>query len=173
MAMTGQGLIDEVRDNIRRTSFQIPDTRILRWVNWGQEKVADTHTFEEMRKIYTGDTAASSTSYGFPTRMKDIFSLRVVDGTNDRKLVYVPAREMDMVEPRPATDPEDVPTWYVDYGVNFELVPVPDAIYPLRLRCSVYPTDLTVTAVSQLLRKDRLMVVAGTVFGGFGAERLQ
>lgn len=167
MALTTTQMIAEVRDNIRRTSGQISDARILRWLNWGQEKAADSHTFEEMRKIYTGATVASSKRYGFPTRMKDIYSLRILDGANSRKLTYVNPRNFDTEVPQPTEWSTSWPDYYVDYGVIFELLPIPNSAYDMELRCSVYPEDMdeTTQTSSDLLRKDRLLVAGGTIFG--------
>jgi hypothetical protein len=56
----------------------------------------------------------------------------------------------------------------VDYGVNFELVVIPDAAYALTLRCSVFPTDFalsTTSSASSLLRKDALISACGAMFG--------
>lgn len=170
MAMTGSDMIDEVRFNIKRTSSVFSDTRILRRVNWAKDYVADLHTYEEMKKIYDGSTVAYDSGtgdgrrYGFPTRMKDIHSMTIQDGSSSVKLTYVPARQFDKVVPRPITRGTGTPSCYVDYGVNFELYALPDDEYPLVLRCSIYPADMTTSSECDLLRKDNLVVSIATVF---------
>lgn len=181
MAMTLSDFWDEVRGNVRRDSNGLTDARITRWVNWAQSYLADLHTYEEMREVYDGSTeleSGSSTTYrsryGFPSRMKDIYSLTLLDGGNSRKLVYTNARHFDRVVPRPQTVGTGVPDSYIDYGINFELFPTPDAEYPLVLRCSRYPIDLSLsTDVSALLRKDALIAAVATTFGFFSLREVE
>jgi hypothetical protein len=159
---------DEVRFNIKRTELAYPDTRIYTRLNWAQSLICDWHTYEEMRKTYTGSTIAyvSTTGegkrYGFPTRMKDIHSLTVQKLSSSKKLTYVPAREFDLKVPRPEQTSTGTPSFYVDYGVNFELFRLPDAVLPLNLRCSVYAPDMVTDIASELLRKDALIVAIAT-----------
>lgn len=164
--MNREELRDEVRSNIRRSTSSIADTRINTWLDWSQQRIADIHTWEEMRKVYTTPTVADTKRYPFPTRMKDIFSLTLQDGDNSRKLIYVPSRLMDRIKPRPETLTTGRPKWYVDYGDRFELVTIPDAVYSLKMRCSIYPIAFASdTASSVLVNKDRLIVIAGTIEG--------
>ncbi len=160
-------MVGEVRYNIKRSTDSLADSRIVTWLNWAQELIASWHTYEEMKKNYTGRTVEGQKRYGFPTRMKDIHSL-VLDtgGADSRKLIYVPAREYDLRVPRPEQSNKGKPHYYVDYGVNFELYRVPDAAYTLRLRCSVFPADLSSDdSTSQLLRKDALICSVATMLG--------
>lgn len=174
MAMTLTDYIEEVRENIKRTTDGVSDTRITRWVNWGQSLLADWHTYEEMRKVYTGSTTASQKRYGFPTQMKDIYTLTLQDGASSRKLHYVYAREFDTKVPRPEQTTEGRPSYYVDYGVNFELYRLPNSVYNLTLRCSIYPTDLSsATDASSLLRKDALICACGTMFGFLSLREIE
>jgi len=103
MAMDLEDLYDEVRENIKRTSSAVSDARIIRWINWAQTYVTDLHTYEEMREIYTGATIDGTARYGFPTRMKDVYSMTLQDGSSSRVLEYVRARDFDTHIPRPAT----------------------------------------------------------------------
>ena len=143
------------------------DARIDRWLDWAQGYIADLHTYEEMRKTDdTLETAASDNSLAWPTRMKDLYSLRLVDGANSRKLTYVPARHFDDIVPRSATYSEGRPDWYVDYGSTFELFRIPDDEYSMTARFSQYPIDFATDASeSALLRKDALICGIATVFG--------
>jgi len=118
-----------------------------------------------MRQTFEGETVAEQASYGFPARMKDIYSAVVLDGASSTKLTYVNARDFDTTIPKPDTLGYNLPSYYVDYGINFELYQIPDAIYDLVLRASQYPEDLSEdTDVSDLLRKDNLIVSMATVF---------
>lgn len=165
--MDREALRDEVRANIKRTVDGVSAARINTWLNWAQGYLADLHTYEEMRSNDTSkSTTESSVSVTWPTRMKDLYSMKVQDGARSRKLIYVPARSFDTVIPRPATYTEGLPSWYVDYGSTFEVFQIPDADYDLVIRCSTYPADFAADATeSSLLRKDALICAIATVFG--------
>ena len=165
--MTRSELRTEVRANIRRTIASIADSRINTWLEWAQQRISDIHTWEEM---YTTDTSittvASTKAYPFPTRMKDIFSMTLQDGDNSRKLIYVPARLMDRVIPRPEAQTTGRSSWYVDFGSTFQLVKIPDNAYQLNIRCSIYPAAFASDdASSTLVNKNRLLVIAATIEG--------
>jgi hypothetical protein len=175
MAMNREELRDEVRANIKRTTEGVADTRINRWLNWAKDYLADLHTYEEMRK--TDDTlvtVAHDNSLAWPTRMKDLYSLKLVDGSNSRTLVYVHPRNFDENIPRPATYSEGHPDWYVDYGSTFELFKIPDAIYSMTGRFSQYPSDFANdSATSDLLRKDALICAIATTFGFWSLREIE
>lgn len=153
-------------DKVKKERGSTLDTRILQWLNWAQNYLADLHTYEEMRKTYTSSTIADQRSYGFPARMKDIYSLVLRDGASSCKLLYASPRTFDKQLPRPLTSGTGRPSYYVDYGVNFELFKVPDAVYDTVLRCSLYPADLASdSSTSDLLRKDALLCAIATMFG--------
>ena len=174
MAMVLADFVSEVRENIKRDTTGVSDTRIERWVNWGQGYLADLHTFEEMRKSdATSFTTDGDNSLAWPTRMKDLYSMTVQDGSRSRKLIYVPARDFDTIISRAATYSEGLPEWYVDFGSTFELFPIPDAKYFLNRRWSQYPIDLTVGVASALLRKDALICAMATVFGFYSLREIE
>ena len=175
MAMNREDIREEVRANIKRTVTGVSNARIHNWINWAQGYLCDLHTWEEMHSKDTSlATADGNNSVSWPTRMKDLYSVTVQDGARSRKLVYVNARDFDTVVPRPATYTEDLPSWYVDYHSTFELFPIPDAIYSLVIRCSVYAIDFANdAAVSALLRKDALLCGIATVFGFWSLRELE
>lgn len=175
MAMDREDLRTEVRANIKRTVDGFADSRINNHLNWAQGYLADLHTFEEMHSRDTSrSTADGSVSVTWPTRMKDLYSVTVQDGARSRKLTYVHARDFDREVPRPATYTEGLPTWYVDYHSTFELFKIPDAVYPLIIRCGVYPADFANDAAeSTLLRKDALICAIATVFGFWSLRELE
>ena len=141
--MTHSELRDEVRANVRRSTNALANSRITTWLNWAIDLIADLHTFEEMRQIVTGSTQADYKRYSFPSSMKDIHSLKLIDGTMSRKLICVSSRHFDKNIPRPETYAKGRSTWYVDYGTLFELYKIPDKAYDLELRASFYPTHLS------------------------------
>lgn len=174
MAMTRAELRDEVRNNIKRTSEAFADSRIHTFLDWTQQRVADAHTFEEMRKSDTFLTTDGVSKYNFPTRMKDIYSITIQDGANSRKLTYVHPRDFDSSIPRPETYSEGVPSWYVDYGTQFELFKIPDDEYTGNRRYSQYPQSLSTNNMSSdLVNKDALLVAGATSFGFWALREIE
>ena len=167
--------VDEVRNNIKRDINGVSDARIHRWVNWAQNYLADLHTYEEM-KVRTTDsvTVASSNSLAWPTRMKDLYTATVQDGSSSAKMIYVPARSFDVIVPRAVANSEGKPVYYVDYGSSFELYPIPDAVYTINLRFSRYPEELALDAdESDMLRKDALITAMATTFGFWSLREVE
>ena len=175
MAMTLSELRDEERENIKRDTNGVSNARITRWVNWAKDYLADLHTYEEMRyKDTSKETVASDNTLAWPTRMKDLYSMAIQDGSRSQRLTYVPARGFDTVVPRPETSGENLPKWYVDYGSSFELFPIPDAVYSLNIRISKYPADLSADSDEcELLRKDALICGMSTVFGFYSLREIE
>jgi len=172
--MTRSELREEVRFNLKRTSDALSDSRINTWLNWSLQFIADLHTYEEMRKVYTTTTTADQKSYSFPTRMKDIYTLRLISGASSRKLTYIYPREFDTKIPYPEQNSKRKSSYYVDYGTHFELYPIPDNSYTLELRCSLYPSSMSSdTDTPDLLRKDALIVAVATVFGFWSLREVE
>jgi len=172
--MTRLEITNEVRENIKRTSTAFANSRITTFIDWAQQRVANVHTFEEMRTSDTFLTTTSVTNYTFPDRMKDIYSITVQDEGNSRKLIYVHPRNFDSLIPRPATYSEGLPSWYVDYGTRFELFAIPNSEYTCNRRYSEYPQSLTNdNMASDLLNKDALLVAGATAFGFWALREIE
>jgi len=143
MAMQLSDMREEARYIIKRTSLAFADTRINTYLNWAQQSIADEHTYEEMRTTWSGtsiEIGGSRRRYPFPTNMKDIYTLVIVDGTSSRKLGYIPARSFDISTPYPEAYSTAKPSMYVDYGANFELWRIPDQDYVI---CTLLHLRLT------------------------------
>ncbi len=170
MALTFATMLDYVRSNIKRDAADpvgaaggYSDDKIKQTINWAQREIANRYTFEEMRNTYDGATIVDQRYYGFPANMKDIYSLVLVDGTISVKLRYLNAREYDELRPAPEEWSSQKPYHYIDYGKNFELAPIPDAIYSMVLRASDFPTVLSADAdESDLDEKDDLIISVAT-----------
>jgi len=175
MAMIRSEFVSETRENIKRDTNGVSDTRIQRWINWAQGYLSDLHTYEEMR-ISDSDsfTVDGDNSLAWPTRMKDLYSMTIQDGARSQKLIYVKARDYETIIPRAATYSENISKWYVDFGSTFELFPIPDAKYFLNRRFSQHPADLILDATaSSLLRKDALICAMATVFGFYSLREVE
>ncbi len=163
MALTFTEMLSYVRSNVKRDSDGYSDAKVKQSINWAQREIAARFTFEEMRHTWDGATILDQRYYGFPVQMKDIYSLILVDGTISVKLGYLNAREYDELRPAPEQGSSLKPYNYIDYGKNFELEPIPDAVYSMVLRASEFPTVLSEDAdVSDLDNKDDLIVAIAT-----------
>jgi len=140
--MTLEEIQSEVRANLRRSTTALSDARLLVWINWALDIIADLHTFEEMKQKVTDSTTDTVENKSFPTSMKDLISIKLISNSNSRKLIYVPERLFDKVIPNPDSVSTDIPTHYVDYGPSYDLFPIPNDTYVLKIRCSIYPTHL-------------------------------
>ena len=164
MGMSFLDLKAEFVANIARPSFDT--TRAGRYINWGQKFVARQGTFREM--IYE-DTSMSTTSgfksYPYPTRLKELFSMRLLDGANSRKLELYTVRRFDRDVPYPEQFSTGRPIYYIDKGPNFDLNRIPDAAYHLNLVYARFPVDLSGNSdTSMLVDKDDLILAAATMF---------
>jgi len=174
--MTRSELRDEVRNNLKRSSDALSDTRINRWLNWAQTFIASLHTYREMKTkttLYTPSDGTSNT-VSFPSNLKDLYSITLQDGASSVKLKYIYPRQFDLLYPRPATSGTGRPTMYVDYGESFELYKIPDKQYTLIVRYSKYPSDMSSdTDEPTLKRKDALIVAVATVFGFWSLKEVE
>lgn len=160
--MTGQEMVDEVRASIQRSTSGLSDARILRRLNWGQESLAGAHTFYEMRTTYAFNTVISQKAYALPSRVKEVFSIRLISGSESRKLSRLGERHFDEQVPYPEDDSTGKSLFYVDFSASaLDFYPIPDAVYAISMRYSAMPADLTLTTVSTLQYKDSLLIATG------------
>ena len=184
MALTGSQIITEVADVVgkaltgtSRSGAALQD-RILKYLNWTQQRIARHFSFEELNAIQTGAaTVADIKRYPLSTgtnnlgltKVKDIETMRLMDSENSRKLDLWSHRRFDKSFPRPENFASARPTIYVRYKREVELFKVPDAAYTLEIRYSKWATDMANDAnVSEFLEKDDLLVV-GTIMEAYMA----
>ena len=149
MALSRLNMANEVLDNLGRSSAgqtrsgTTLSAMVIRWLDRAQVRI--TRRAELLFKIATASTTASQLTYAFPSNVKTVFSIRLEDGTNSRKLIPVMPWEFDYLVPRPASNTTGRPDFYVPYKASntFELFRIPDATYTMRLRYSIWPTALT------------------------------
>lgn len=151
----------QVRFNINRSADAFPDDTIDVAINWSLRSISELHTFSEMRKTYEGTLTVDSFTYNYPTRLKEVFDIRIYTSSNYRKLHFVDPRHFDTEIPYPLNS--GIPTWWVGYGNYFEIYAKPDSAYTTRMRCSIFPPDLeTDTATPLLVGKDSMIVTFAT-----------
>ena len=160
--------LDDMKDEMRsslggRTDINARLTRIL---NLAQMRIARKHRWEELENLYTNTTAFTSTPaddkyLAMPSNLRDVYSIRLLDGANSRKLVRVPNRSWDKRIPSPEYFATGRPSLYTLRRNIMEFWKVPDAAYSLEAFGISWPTvfvDATPTAVSDLDQKDDMLI---------------
>lgn len=166
-------LITRCLDNLSRAGVGVTrsgttlSTKGIDWLNAAMRKIANAYDFQELYTSTTQATADGTKTYAFPTDYNTIFSLRLRDGTSSIKLMRVPSRELDRFYARPEEDAEDKPVWYIPYGDNYELYPIPDAVYTIDIRYALAPTVVTATTdlISYVPFRDDVIVASMTSEG--------
>lgn len=142
----------EVLDNLSRSSSGITRnqatlaTRVVTWLDRASLKVARQEDL--LFSIATATTIADQKDYAMPDNIRALFSIRVENGLNSRKLECAMPRDFDLKAPKPNEITSFVPSIYVPYKTTntFELFPIPDQAYILRLRYSFWPGRLATDA---------------------------
>jgi len=161
MSLTGELLVDEVRDMVGRggsdTQGTITDTRVTRWLNEAQSRIAQecpglpeldfrnpavgdattafTHTIATDQITYAiGDlTFSGGPSYNDLTDERAWFISNVwhIDGANSIRLNYIPTDEFDTfsIDPTSSDAVTDRPTRWTRRGNNIEVAPRPSSTY--------------------------------------------
>lgn len=125
-------------------------------INTAHKVIASVKDYDCLMVLDTTNavTVASQKLYHLETdlllvRPKDIYSIRLMDDEESRKLTYVPFRELDERIPYTEQSGEGKPKWYTRRGEYIELYLIPDAAYDLYVMHSQWPavlvddTDLT------------------------------
>ena len=173
--LTLDNMKDEVRSNLGERGDM--ESRLTRFINLAQTRIARARNWEELKFLKTADTVYNNDDddkyISAPANLRKINSLRLIDGTQSRKLEQKTARAFDREIPRPLTDSRDRPRIYIRWGTTLELYPVPDAAYTLVMRGTVWPTDLSADADLSLLdRKDDLIMALATNIAWLSIGRL-
>jgi hypothetical protein len=175
MVSYGVLTLAQLEDEITRSLGNRTDmsTRLSRFLNLAQQRLARVKDFEEMRQIENGTFAITSN----PTvdkklsfaNVREVYSFRVLDliGGEARKLKQVSPRLWDKTIPEPEYFARDIPTHYTIWAFVAEMWPVPDIAYAYEARYTAWPTpfvDATPTQVSDYLMKDELLIALATAY---------
>ena len=119
-------------------------------INEAQKNIARVKDFDELVVLDTTNafTDINKKSYHIETdlllvRPKDIYSIRYMDAENSRKLDYVHPREIDDQIPYTEIFGTGRPSWYTVRGLYIELFRIPNAVKPLYISHSQWPSILT------------------------------
>jgi len=145
-------LITRALDYISRASTgttrsgQTMENMAMSWLNAAMMRISKMHDFREMYKQYSMDTSDGVKGYTFPTNWKVILDMRMMDGTNSRKLRMESPEFLDKYRPYPEGDSEDISYTYIPFGNDFDVYPIPDATYAMYCKCITWPAVIAATA---------------------------
>lgn len=180
--LTLSDLISEVRDHLggRTDSSGGADAKIIRALNVGQEYLARSHDFEELRRLVQDNLVTDDKFLAFTElpagsqNPHEIYSFRIITGDGQsRKLTYHAPRQFDKWVPEPQFYAGGIPDVYTVWDEKFEFWRVPDDTYNFDLRMSVWPTAFSsgdTSAKSDFREKDDLLVFLAVswIFGSLG-----
>jgi len=166
--------LDEIKAEVRanlggRTDI---DSLLSTRINLAQKRIARKHDWEELERTKVdANTATSIKSYDAATfvgetnndLIRDIHTIRLIDGSESRRLIRVTPATADEAIPYPENSSTGKPFWYIWYGNYFEMIRIPDDSYTCYVRWSRYPETLVNGAsTSDLKNKDDAIIALTT-----------
>jgi hypothetical protein len=131
------------------------DTKINRWIDDARRDVATKYDFAYLFTSATASTSAGAVRYALPSDYQGHLSMFI--GT--KKLIRISPNEFDAVHAddidiaaTEASNPylfttgsleQDEPDYYIDRGLEFDLYPIPDAVYTITLHYYAQPAAFT------------------------------
>lgn len=166
--LTLSELREEVLSGLANRS-DFTTAQLNRAINLQQTRIARVYTFEEMQNVQTFTFGFTSTPATDKTQTfssidasldpKEIFSVRLIDATNSRKLIYKTPRAWDRQIAATEEYSTGRSTYYTVWNKKFEWWRVPDSGYSGVIRLSNWPTTLSSdSATSDLDRKDDVLI---------------
>lgn len=179
----GQGILTltELKDEVTRALGNRTDmaTRLTRFLNLAQQRMARVRDFEEMQQTTSGVfvLTASPTTDKFLslTNLREIYSFRVNSDSDSVKLKQVSPRQWDSVVPRPEYFARGTPSHYTIWQRTAEIWRVPDKAYPYIIRWTKWPTafsDASPNATSDFLAKDELLIHLAAAYAFDSLEKI-
>ncbi len=140
------------------------DTRITRFLNFAQIRLARAYSFPELHKFVTATGSfvndATDRFISLPANVHSVKDFVLEDGDTSRKLEYKSPREFDRLYTGYISRGRSKPAIYTRWQECMELMPLPDEAYNYEIRYIVWPTDLVNGSdVSILDRKDELLIL--------------
>lgn len=152
MALTRLEMVTEALDNMSRAGdgTMRSNTTLLtmgaRWANRAQMEVARKYDF--IYKTSTATAVANQKTYAFPDNLGGLYTMILENASSpsqSRKLQCLMPWEFAKAIAKPESVSTNIPIYYIPHKTNlqFELFPIPDATYTLRLFASYSPADMT------------------------------
>lgn len=148
-----------------RTTQSSVTARLTRVLNMSQTRLARAYTWRELNTVlslttsFSGDLSADK-FITVSENVRDYLSLVLVDGTSSVKLKYKPYRAIDREVPYPEQYTRRRPRIYTRFQGKLEIIPIPDAAYPINARVILWPTAFVDSSdvPSDLDNKDDLLI---------------
>ena len=142
---------------------------ILRELNDAQRFIVRTalrfgHELSSLMLFQSTVTGAGTSRYALPSTIAALYDLVLIDGDSSCKLPRRGVRSKDRAYPYPENDSQGRPTEYMVFDDYFELYPVPDAVYTVRMRFAKWPTEFTTSSTtgSDIEEADDILVALTT-----------
>lgn len=166
----------EVKDGLaNRSEFASDNTSIDRWLNQAQVRIVRKSRFKELNTLESktatfADVLATDKFLPFSSltnsNPRAILSLRVRDGSNSQKLVYIPFRLWDRRIPFPDSSSTGRPSHYTVYQKKIEFWKIPNQSYVYDIRLSLWATPLSAEGTaSELDEKDDALIAMAKYYG--------
>lgn len=129
------------------------DSRLNGIIDLAQDAIARLKDFDELRARTTIDTAITANAFNDKFiniatlgRLRKIYSIRLyANNTLSRKLRRLNPKRWDEMLPKPEYYSRRTPTHYIIWKkTELELFPVPDIVYTMHFRYSVWPAAASV-----------------------------
>lgn len=162
-------LKDEVRAGLgNRTDL---DTRLTRFLNLAQQRLARLHDFDEMEKIsfseFPYDNKPSDKYMSMPG-IREVYAFKLLDGQASRKLRQVEPRMWNTVVPAPQEYARYKPSHYTLWANTIVLYPLASQA---GLQCELWWTkwpadfsDNSPDALSDYNQKDEILIELAVVY---------
>lgn len=147
--LTRLQMVNEVLDNIAKASTaptksgSTLSALVIRYLDRAHEKIARKEDF--LFCIATASTVANQKDYSLPSNIRSLYSVRLENGLQSIKLQIIMPWEFDKLVAKPDELSTGQPYYYIPYKTTntFELFPLPDATYTMRLRFSYWPAAMS------------------------------
>jgi len=146
--MTGSDIATKVLENLGSRTDKA--TAVYYWINFAIQQLNTVYTWSDLHKFSSAPTVDGQTKYGLPSTLKDILSIKVLDGDHYYPMVEMPAeKERDRVFTTSESNDTGRPQRYARYSNWIELWPQPDAAtYTMYLRWTKFhPTVAAGTTI--------------------------
>jgi hypothetical protein len=167
--LTLSDLKDEVRAGLGGRKDL--DTRLTRFLNLAQQRLARLNDFDEMEQISVSVfpyTPAVTDKYLELPGVREVYSFKHIEGTFSHKLTQLTQRMWNRVIPAPQEYMRDRPRQYCIWANTLILYPLANkANMPCELWWTKWPTDFNdsvLTAVSEYIHKDEILVELALVY---------
>jgi len=162
--MTLTELTEHVRLAVKRQVAALSDELIYDYINWAIEDLALARDWNEMMEEHSGTLVASTSRHSFPTRLKNIYDLRL-NSSSGTKLRMIDPRTFDSEYPKPSQLGTSSDPWaYADFGSWFEIIPQLGSNTTAYMKCSILPETLdSGSETPSLVHKDRVIILQAQV----------